>query len=66
MREKRVGSRTEHADFDGLELFEERLPPLFTRRGKVDDERLGLNATATAAAARLDYIYICNNEKRSE
>ena len=46
--------RTEHADFDGLELLEERLPSRIVRRCKVDNERLGLY-TFTATAC-LDYI----------
>jgi len=57
-----VGLLTEHADFDGFELLEERLPPRLVRRGKVDDERLGLNATT--AAARLDYLYSHVNEEQ--
>ena len=52
VRKERRG-RTEYADFDRLELLEERLPSRVVRRCKVDNERLGLYTFTTTC---LDYI----------
>ena len=50
--------RTEHANFNRLELLEKRLPSRIIRRRKVDDERLGLYTigTVTVTATCVDYF----------